>query len=136
MLECCSPVWIYVTASHLCLLDRVVSKAVGLSDGLVVCDLKHSRRVAALRMFYKIYCNPNHALEAALPQVYVPARVTRLAVSVHSRYLAVPRCRTVQFGRSFVPACVHLWNSLDEPYVTGDGEDAFESQINRALLFD
>ena len=62
--------------------------------------------VAALCMFYMIYCNPNHASVVALPQVHVPARLTHLAVSVHSRYLAVPRSRTVQFGRLFVSACV------------------------------
>ena len=86
-------------ATHFGLLDRVGSKEGKLSDGLAVCNLKHRRRVGALCMFYKICCNPNHALEAALPQVHVPSMMTRLAVSVHSRYLAVPRCRTMQFGR-------------------------------------
>ena len=73
--------------SHLGLLDRVVSNSVRLSDGLVVCDLKHRRRDAALCMLYKIYCNTNHALEAS-----VRARLTLLAVSIHSRYLTVSRC--------------------------------------------
>ena len=41
----------------------------------------------------------------------------------------------MQFGRSFVPACVQLCNSLDEPCFAGDGAAAFKSQINRALLF-
>ena len=99
MLEYCSLVWMSAAASYLCFLGCVVSKAVGLTDGLVVCDLKHRRRVAALCMFYKIHVYPNHTLETALSQVYVPARQTRLAVSVHSRYLAVPCCRSVHFGR-------------------------------------
>ena len=111
VLEYCSPVWMSSAASHLGLLDHVVSKAVRHSDGLLVCDLEHRHRVTALYMFYKIHCNHNHALETAFPQVYVPAWLTRLAVSVHSRHLAVPRCRTVQSGSSFVPACVQLWNS-------------------------
>ena len=54
VLEYCSPVWISAASSHLGLLDRVVSKAVRLSDGLVVCDLKYKRCVAALCMFHKI----------------------------------------------------------------------------------
>ena len=58
-------------------LDRVVSKAVRLSDGLVVCYLEHRRRVAALSMFYKISCYSNHSLEAALPSVSVPMKLTR-----------------------------------------------------------
>ena len=39
-------------AFHHGLLDRIVSKVERLSDGLVVCDLEHKRRVAALSMFY------------------------------------------------------------------------------------
>ena len=54
LLEYCSPVWMSAVASHLSLLDRVVSKAVRLSEGLVVCDLEHIRRVAALCILYKI----------------------------------------------------------------------------------
>ena len=124
------------SASHLGLLDRVVSKAVILSDGLVVCDLKNRRRVAAFYMFYKIYCYPYHALEATLPRVHVPARLTRLAVSGHSRYLVVLRCRIVQFSGLFAPACVYLWNSLDEPRFVGGRLAAFTSQINHALIVD
>ena len=62
MFEYCSPVWMSAAASHLGLLDRVVSKAVRLSDGMVVRVLKYRCRVITLCMFYKIYCNPNHAL--------------------------------------------------------------------------
>ena len=101
-----------------------------------MCDLEHRSRVAALCMFYKIHRNPNLALEAALPRIHVPARLTRLAVLVHSRYLDVPRCCTVKFDRSFVPACVQLYNSLDEPCFAGDGVDALKSRINRTLFFD
>ena len=62
VLEYCSHIWISAAASHLGLLDRVVSNAVRFSDGQVVCNLKHRRRVAALCMFHKIYCNSKHAL--------------------------------------------------------------------------
>ena len=50
--------------SHLRLPDRVVSKVVRvrLNDGLVVCDLEHGRRVAALCMVCKFRCNPDYAL--------------------------------------------------------------------------
>ena len=104
MFEYCSLAWMSAATSYLGLLDRVVLKAVRLSDGLVVCELVHRRHVAALCMYYNIYCNHNHALEAALPRVHAPARFISLTVSVHSRYLNVPRCRTMQFDRSFVPA--------------------------------
>ena len=87
-------------------------------------------------MFYKIYCYPNHALEAVLSHVHVPARLTRLAFSLFQVVLAVDRCHIVQVGRSFVPACVQLLNSLVEPCFAGHGVAAFRSQISRALLFD
>ena len=127
MLLYCSPVRMSGAASHICLLDRLISKAVRLSDGLVVGDLDHKRRVAALCMFNKIRCNPYHTLEAALPRVSGPARMTFLAISVYSRYHGVPRCHTVQFGELFVPACVQFWNSLDEPCFVGDGVAIFKS---------
>ena len=78
-------------ASQFRLLDPVVTMAVRLSDGLVVCDLKHRRRVAALCIFYKIRCSPNHALEAALTEVRVHAMLTRLLVSIHFGYVDVHR---------------------------------------------
>ena len=106
VLKYCSPFWMSAAASRLSLIDCILSKSVKLSDGMVLCDSEHRCRVAALCVFSFFYCNPNHALEVAVPQVYVPARLTRLAVSVHSRYLIVPGCRRVQFGRSFVHACV------------------------------
>ena len=62
VLEYCSSIWMSAASFHLGLLDCVVSKAVRLMDRLVLCNLEHRRRFAALRMFYKIYCNHNHAL--------------------------------------------------------------------------
>ena len=109
--------------------SRVALKATRLSDGLVMLDLEHRRLVAALCIFYKIHCIPNY-------NVHVPAWLTRLAVSVHSRYLNVPKRRTVHSGRSLVPMCVQSWNSLDEPCLAGEGAAAFKSRINRALLLD
>ena len=42
VLEYCSPVWMSAAASHLSLLDRVVSQVGRLSGGSVSCDLWHS----------------------------------------------------------------------------------------------
>ena len=58
-------------------LDRVVSKAMRLSDGLIMCKLELRCRVAALCTFYKT----RFTMEAVLPRVWVPAMVTRLADS-------------------------------------------------------
>ena len=90
---------------HLRNLGRVVLKARIIRDVLVVCDLEPKRPVAALCMFNKIRCIPNHALEAALPEDCVPARLTRPVVSVHPRNLDVPRYRTELFNRLFILTC-------------------------------
>ena len=126
MLEYCSPVCMSTAVFHLRLLDYVVSKAKRLSDGLMVCDLEHRRCFAALRMFYKICDNPAHALEAALPMVSVPVRLTRPVVFIHLRYLGVPRSRTVQSSRLSELSRARYWNSLDEPCFAGDGTAALK----------
>ena len=100
MLDFCSPVLMSAAAFHLRVLDRVMLKAVKFSDGLIVCDLEHSHRVAALCKFYKIHCNLNHAQEAAMPRGCVPAWLASLVVSAHSRYLDVLMSRTAHLSRS------------------------------------
>ena len=60
VLDYCISVWISAAASHFGVLDRIVSKAVRLCNASVVCTLHHRRRVAALCIFYKIHCYPNH----------------------------------------------------------------------------
>ena len=39
--------------------------------------VNHRRSVAVLCMLYKIWCNPMHPLNGALPGPFVPVRVTR-----------------------------------------------------------
>ena len=53
-----SPVWCSATGTHLKLLDRAVSCARFLTEGVFECDIAHRRSVAALCMLYKIRCNP------------------------------------------------------------------------------
>ena len=111
MVEYCSSDWMPSVASHLRLLQRVVSKKVRLTDGLVVCGLEKKRRDATLCKFNMIHCNPIQALAETWLEFHVHARLT-VWLDV---YLDVPRSRTVLFIRSFYPACKQHWNSLDEP---------------------
>ena len=79
VLQCCSSVWMSAAAFPLCLLDRVVPKAVRLIDGLVVPELEHRSRVSSLITFYMNNCNPNHALGAHLSEfVYMSGRPVKL----------------------------------------------------------
>ena len=94
----------------------------------------HPRSVATVCMLYKIWCNPFHPLHAQLPQLYVPIRLTRAAVAAHDYAFEVPRCRTVQYSRSFIPWSVSLWNGLGCSAFDGVGLSGFKSSVNSLLL--
>ena len=119
--------------AHLRLLDRVVSGASFLTEGVFECDLALRRSVAVLCMLYKIRCYPMHPLCGALPVPYVPVWVTRGAIAHRFTY-APPRCRTSQYRPTFIPLSVSLWNGLSEPVFDGVGLAGFKSRANAFLL--
>ena len=67
-LEYCAPTWCSAAKTHLKLLDRVVRRAEALCRA-GLCNLGHRRQVSCLCIMYKIYCNPNHALNDSLVPV-------------------------------------------------------------------
>ena len=99
-----------------------------------MCDLAHRRSVSVLCMLYKIRCNPMYPLYGALPVPYVPVRVARGAVIAHRYTYAPPRCRTLQYSRTFVPLSVYLWDDLSDPVFDGVGLASFKSRANAFLL--
>ena len=133
-LEYCSAVWCSAADTHLKLPDRVVSGACFLADGVLNCNLSHRRSVAVLCMLYKIRCNPMHPLCGALPVPYEPVRITSSALIAHRYTYAPPRCRTSQYGRTFIPLSVSLWNDLVDPVFDGVGLAGFKSKSNAFLL--
>ena len=98
------------------------------------CDISHRRSVAVLCMLHKIRCNPVHPLNGALPGPYVPVRVTRGALVAHRYTYAPPRCRTLQYSRTFIPFSVSLWNDLANLVFDGVGLAGFKSRANSSLL--
>ena len=104
-----------------------------LTVGVFECDISHRRSVAVLCMLYKIMCNPVHPLNGALPGPCVPARVTRGALVAHRYTYAPPRCRTLQYSRTFIPFSVFLWNDLANPLFDGVGLAGFKSRANASL---
>ena len=88
--------------THLKLLDRAVSGAQFLTGGVFECGISHRRSVAVLCMLYKIRCNLVHPLNDALDGLYVPAWVTRGALFEHRYTCAPPRCRTLEYSRTFI----------------------------------
>ena len=105
-----------------------------LAGGVLECNLAHRRSVAVLCMLLKIKSNPMFPLSGALPLPYVPARVTRGALIAHRHTFAPPRCRTLQYHRTFVPLSVSHWNDLGDPVFDGVGLAGFKSKINAFLL--
>ena len=120
---------------HLSLIMiNAVSGARFLTGGVVECDISHHWSVAVLFMLYKIRCNPVHPLYGALPGPYVPVRVTRGALVAHRYTYALPRCRTLQYSRTFIPFSVSLWNNLANPVFDGVGLAGFKNKANASLL--
>ena len=134
VLEYCSAVWCSAADTHLKLLDRAMSGARFLTRGVFKCDISHHRSVAVLCMLYKIRCNPVHPLNDALPGPCVPVRVTHGALVAHRYTSALPRCRTLQYSRTFIPFSVSLWNDLANPEFDGVGLAGFKSRSNASLL--
>ena len=133
ILEYGSPVWGSAASSHLKLLDRVVRSARFISGDGVICDLEHRRDVAASCMLYKIWSNHRHPLYEMLPGPRVVLRETRGSLSLHRHAFEVPRCKTDQFQRSFIPRMVRLWNVLDCSVFDGVGVGSFKTRANRFL---
>ena len=134
VLEYCSAVWCSAADTHLKLLDRVVSGACFLAGGVLNCNLSHRRPVAMLCMLYKIRCKQVHPLCGALSVVYVPVRVTGGTLIAHQYTYAPPRCRTLQYRRTFIALSVGLWNDLVDPVFDGVGLAGFKSRSNAFLL--
>ena len=134
VLEYCSAVWCSAADTHHKLLDRAVSGARFLIGGVFECDISHRRSVAVLCMLHKIRCNPVHPLNGALPGPYVPVRVTSGALVAHRYTYAPPRCRTLQYSRTFSPFSVSLWNDLANSVIDGVKLAGFKSRANASLL--
>ena len=131
VLEYCSAVWFSAADTDLKLLVRAVSGARFLAGGVFECDISHRRTLAVLCKLYKIRRNPLHPLNGALPGPYVPVRVTHGALVAHWYTYAPPRCRTLQYSRTFIPFSVSFWNDLANPVFVGVGLVGFKS---RAML--
>ena len=77
-----------------------------------------------------------HPLYGALPVPYIPVRITRIrgAVVAHRNTYVPPRCRTLQYRRTFISLSVSLWNDLSGPVFDGVGLAGFKSRANAFLL--
>ena len=75
-----------------------------------------------------------HPLYGALPVPYVPVWDKRGAVIANRYTYAPPRCRTLQYRRTFIPLSVSLWDDLSDPVFDGVGPAGFKRRANALLL--
>ena len=64
----------------------------------------------------------------------MPVRVTRGALVALRYTYAPPRCRTLQYSRTFIPFSVSLWNDLANSGFDCVGLAGFKSRANASLL--
>ena len=112
LLEYCPPIWMSASARDLSLLDKVARGGRFLFPGRANYDLDHRRAVSCLSLFHKLYFNRELPHAYMIPESLPLARATRFADRQHPHALCVPRCRTSQFQRSFLPWTVKQWNEL------------------------
>ena len=73
-------------------------------------------------------------LNGALPGPYVPVRVRCGALVTHRYTYAPPRCRTLQYSRTFISLSASLWNDLANPVFDDVRLAGFKSRANASLL--
>ena len=118
--------WRSVADTHLKLLDRVVTGASFLTEGVLhIVDLWQ----------YYVCSTRSGVTRCTLSMVIFLCRmcgcgVARDAVIAH-RYTYVPsRCRTSQYRRTFIPMSVSPWNDLGGSVFDGVGLAVFKSRAN------
>ena len=134
VLEYASVVWGSAASSHLALLNRVVNRCSHLMNNVIPCYLDNRRLIAGLCMLYKVRERVCHPLFTCLPAPYRRERLTRRADALNAFAFEPIRYRTNQYSRSFIPAFVDKWNSLDDSVFAGVGIGSFKSLVNRSLF--
>ena len=105
------------------LLDSIIRIAERLCEGELYC-LGHRRKVSALCLIYKIYHRVDHPMNKH-PKHFVAARNTKASAALDELTLGIPRCRTDQFSRSFMPAAERLWHVLPSGVFSGGTFELF-----------
>ena len=113
VLEYCSAICCSAADTHLKQLDRGISVCVCfIRSGVTRCTL-----LMVLYLDRMCHCWLHAVLWSHIGYTYAP-----------------PRCRTLQYSRTYIPLSVSLWNDLDNPVFDGVGLTGFISRVNALLL--
>ena len=118
--------------SHLRLLDSILRSAERSCEG-ELCSLENRRIVSALYLLYEIYHRADHRMNKYLKHLFVD-RNTIASATLGKLALVIPRFRTDQFSRSFLPAANRLWNVLPSGVFSGDTLSSFKIAVNLCIL--
>ena len=132
VLEYCSALWRSAADTHSELLDRVVTCAHLLNEGVFECAIAHRRSVAVLCMLYRSdVTRCTHFMMFFQRACDVPVRITRgvLVITFDSslQNMVVPQ-------ELYSPLSA-LWGDLADPVFDGVGLAGFKSMVNDFLLY-
>ena len=139
-LEYCSHVWGGAPKTTLCLLDKIQSKAIRLTNNPNLTKslqpLSHRRLVGDLSIFYR-YFN-GHCSQEIRDIIPVPlrrVRTTRSSTHSHPFQVSLPTSRTLSHKSSFIPRTCNLWNVLPSScFPESYNVPSFKSNVNKLDL--
>ena len=95
--------------------------------------MREGRKSSSLCLFYEIYHRMDNLMDEYLNN-FVAARNTRASAALGELTLVIPRYRTDQFSRSFLPVAESPWNLLPPGGFSGGTLSSFKSTMNLCLL--
>ena len=138
-LDYSSHVWGGAPISTLCLLDKVLSKAIRLINHPDLTKslqpLSHSGLVGDLSIFYR-YFHGHYSQETGdiIPVPLRHVRTTRSSTHSHPIQVSLPTSQTLSHKASFIPRTCNLWNVLPSCFPESYNLPSFKSKINKLDL--
>jgi len=131
-----SHIWAGASSTALKYLDSVQNRAIRLINDESITSsllpLGHRRNIGALSIFYKYFVGMDSCsaeIKSILPTLKLFNRTTRLAVSDHPYYLAIPKFSTNYYMNSFLIRTSRMWNLLpSDVFPKIDGVYSFNLQ--------
>jgi hypothetical protein len=137
ILEYSSPVFVNAPEGTLGVLDRIQNRAARLFPTLAhrLDSLELRRDVSGLCQLYRLVNQSAPALvHRHLRFKFLRvARTTRQSEATNLRALEIPRSRTVNHQRSFLPRYVRIWNKLENTTVFAESMSSFKKRACEEL---
>ena len=139
-LEYCSHIWGAAPPTTLKILDSIQRRSIRLiNDPTLTATLPilaHRLAVGDLSLFYRYFNGRcSEELKSIVPPLERPQRINRHSTAMHSHSVQLPKSRTSQFNRYFIPRTAILWNSLPKHiFPSSPNLHIFKSGVNKLKL--